>query len=187
MLSLRYLILRWRCPLRAKRQEWSSERKILGAVVWDTEGWHWSCSLGHSRRGSTQRVGEYSEGVRNSILLKTSARFIQSILYPSDWFRIFHTHTFVLKMHLYVFFAICIYQEHHLCSWCPQKPEEIIESSETRVVHWCELPWRFWVLKPLGLLQEQQMSLTIEPSLQSNKSLFSQWNAIWLNVSNYKL
>lgn len=26
---------------------------------------HWSCSLGHSRWGSTQRVGQYSEGGRN--------------------------------------------------------------------------------------------------------------------------
>lgn len=53
--------------------------------------------------------------------------------------------------------SACIYV-HHLCAWCPKKPEEGIRCSGTEVTGMC------WELK-LGPLREEQLFSNPEPPL----------------------
>lgn len=77
------------------------------------------------------------------------------------------THLFFLKIYylcIWVFRLLCI-SVHHMPSWCPQKSE--VRSPGIGVMDDCQLLYGFCELKP-GLLQEQQVLLTAEPSLHSS-------------------
>lgn len=73
-------------------------------------------------------------------------------------------------MHTHVLSA-CILVHHHLCARCPWRPEDGIGSPQLDVhmvvVHVVS-PSGCWVLIP-GPLQEQQMLLSTEPSLQPHR------------------
>lgn len=57
----------------------------------------------------------------------------------------------------------------HMCAWCPQRSEEGVRTLELELHH-----------VVLGLLQEQQMFLTTEPSLQpSHPTLGVFANSCW--------
>jgi hypothetical protein len=55
-----------------------------------------------------------------------------------------------------------------VCSWCLRRPEEDVESPETRVTDSCEMLCECWESN-LGLLEEQLMLLNAELSLQPLK------------------
>lgn len=55
---------------------------------------------------------------------------------------------------------------HQVHARFPQMPEEDVRYSGLRVIDDCKLPWRCWNLY-LGLLKEQLVFLTAEPSHQA--------------------
>lgn len=55
-------------------------------------------------------------------------------------------------------------------AWCPQRSERGIRSSGTIITDGCGLPYGFWELNQYPL-QEQQVFLTNDPSLQLHVSL----------------
>jgi hypothetical protein len=57
---------------------------------------------------------------------------------------------------------VCI-PVHHIHTWCSQKPEKDPLGIELQKTN-CKLPQASWDLNP-GLLEEQQVLLTSEPSL----------------------
>lgn len=61
-------------------------------------------------------------------------------------------------------FFFCVYL-CTLCAWCPQNSDEYIGSLELELKSSYELPFGCWNLN-LGPLQEQQLLLIIESSLQ---------------------
>lgn len=67
---------------------------------------------------------------------------------------------YVYFMCMYVF-PTCMYV-HHVSPWCQSLSEEDFGCPGTRVLDGCEPLSGGW---ELGLLQEQQMPLTAEPSL----------------------
>lgn len=81
---------------------------------------------------------------------------------------------FVLKIDLFLFYmhgyfaSVCLCT---LCVQCSQKPEEGVKSSGTGVTDGCE---RAGKVNP-SLLQEQQMLLTAEPSVQPLRPVFNLW------------
>jgi hypothetical protein len=74
--------------------------------------------------------------------------------------------------HVCFFFSSCfhVYKDFclhvcHMCAWCLWRLEEGTRTPETGVTEGCKLPWRSWESN-LGSLQEQQVLLTTEISLQ---------------------
>ena len=61
---------------------------------------------------------------------------------------------------------------YHLYAWCPQKSEEDVESSGTRVSDSCEPHYGSWELTPSSL-QGQQVLLATVLFLQANVIIFS--------------
>jgi hypothetical protein len=55
---------------------------------------------------------------------------------------------------------------YHVGAWYPQRSEEVTGHPRNGVMHGCELPCGC-CKRNLGPLQEQQVLLTAEPSLQS--------------------
>lgn len=70
---------------------------------------------------------------------------------------------FILVLCLCLSTYMCMY---HVCAWFLQKAEEGLRTPGTRVTHVCVLPHGYLELK-LGLLQEHQVFLVTETSLQS--------------------
>jgi len=73
-------------------------------------------------------------------------------------------------MHFFSYVYECFYlyvcmHVHPVCAWCLRRSEEGIRSPGTGDKEGCEPPCGFWELN-LGPLQEQQVLLTTEPSLQ---------------------
>lgn len=62
---------------------------------------------------------------------------------------------------------------HHMHPWFPQRSEEGIASLRTGIINSCELIYGFWDSNS-SLLQEQEVVLTTEQSLQLQKAV-SKW------------
>lgn len=65
----------------------------------------------------------------------------------------------------FAYMYVCV--PHHMCVWCPRKPEESIESCRMVVTDGSGLPCSCWELNP-DPPEEQSMLLTPEASLQSH-------------------
>lgn len=70
-----------------------------------------------------------------------------------------------LLFSVYFFACIHVHAPHTMCMQCSQRPEEIIRSPGTGVIDGCEVPYGWWGSNQ-GLLEEQTVVVTVEPSLQ---------------------